>query len=255
VRGGFFSKGLDLFSKEGHDISNENTVNQNNKHKRINVMKNIYKIFGIIALSAVIWFTFSACNRGSSSSDRSSSGGSGGGSTSVRYNIGDTGPGGGKIFYYSAAGFTMTDNNQVCHYLEAAPLDLGTPAWGGASSTLIPGITTFTARTDQLAGKIGNGRRDTRLIVTSLGTKESGRAAQAASAATFGGRNDWFLPSYGELQLLYENRASVGNLGTGYYWSSSQYGETNAWRQRFSDGLQSYSVKFSTLSVRAVRAF
>jgi hypothetical protein len=40
------------------------------------------------------------------------------------YELGDTGPGGGKIFYVSTEGFTMTDDNTTAHYLEAAPADM-----------------------------------------------------------------------------------------------------------------------------------
>jgi hypothetical protein len=42
----------------------------------------------------------------------------------VGYMVGDTGPGGGLIFYAESAGFTS--NSVTCHYLEAAPADVGT---------------------------------------------------------------------------------------------------------------------------------
>ena len=175
--------------------------------------------------------------------------------SSLMYSLGETGPGGGKIFYVFAGGFTMTDNSQVCHYLEAAPSDqsTGTP-WGGHGTT-ITGITTFTSKTDPNAIMIGNGRKDTQLIVDYLrdNTGETGRAAQLCKSYTGGGCTDWFLPSCGELYQLYSS--SVGNMTTDWYWSSSQYDGNYAWYQRFNLGYQGNLSKNVALYVRAIRAF
>jgi hypothetical protein len=166
----------------------------------------------------------------------------------LAYNIGDTGPGGGKIFYVSETGFTMTDNNQVCHYLEAAPADIPTElTWVSSAyqNTYISGT----------AGTIGTGKKNTALI---LATDADAPAAKACNDYSNGGKTDWFLPSRDELNQLYVNRASVGNMRTNDYWSSCQGGYNNgAWYQRFSDGKQvndSYT-KNKAFSVRAVRAF
>jgi hypothetical protein len=165
-----------------------------------------------------------------------------------------TGSGGGKIFYYSKAGFTMTDNNQVCHCLEAAlndmPADL---AWAsrGYWSTDIPGTGL----------DIGTGRKNTAII---LATDANAPAAKACMEYCNGGKTDWFLPSRDELYMLYASRDFVVNTGTGWdwgwwYWSSSQYTFyqfIEAWQQSFrgSDGSQT-SYKVSRNFVRAVRAF
>jgi TolB-like protein len=48
------------------------------------------------------------------------------------YNIGDTGPGGGIIFYYSKAGFDVYEpdgSTKKCHYLEVSKFDLGKISW------------------------------------------------------------------------------------------------------------------------------
>ena len=171
------------------------------------------------------------------------------------YNLGDTGPGGGKIFYRIATGFTMTDNNTTAHYLEAAPADTATGiAW--ASSAFISPDWGGTGDWADITGTdwvIGTGRKNTALI---LATDADAPAAKACNDYSNGGKTDWFLPSVRELEELYKNRTSVGNMGTDTYWSSSQGSNTgNACYHRFSDGNLNFNIKSYTFSVRAVRAF
>jgi len=137
------------------------------------------------------------------------------------------GPGGGTVFYYSEAGFTMTDNRQVCHFLEAAPIDMPKLLQWSSHDTSITGTGTA----------IGSGRRNTALI---LATDAAAPAAKACKDYRGGGKTDWFLPSKDELNELYKNRAVVGITGRDY-WSSSQgglnqYGVRKAWYQVFSGG-------------------
>jgi len=166
------------------------------------------------------------------------------------YDLGDTGPGGGIIVYHDPAGFTvqMADpaQNYTAYYLEAAPNDMATGLiW--ASATYVSTDITGTA-TD-----IGTGRKNTAVILTA---DANAPAAKACDTYSNGGKTDWFLPSKDELNQLYLNRASVGNMGTNTYLSSSQGSIYYAWGQRFSDGDQSGSSKNNnTYSVRAVRAF
>jgi hypothetical protein len=169
----------------------------------------------------------------------------------IAYNLGDTGPGGGKIFYRLEAGFTQYANatdttGTTAHYLEAAPADMsGTYMWASTSyqSTNISGT----------GEAIGTGRKNTALI---LATDVNAPAAKACKDYSSNGKTDWFLPSYDELNQLNLNTASVGNMGTGTYWSSSQHPTVagNALCRRFSEG-SAYFAKNSTYSVRAVRAF
>ena len=215
-------------------------------------------IFGIIALITA------SCSLEDAYDDMR-----GGLTSALEYSIGDTGPGGGIIFYvadgrngrpygFTVEGFASSTgafSSYTAYYLEAAPQNSGNAQWG-AYGTLISGVTTFTSNIDELANAIGNGRKDTRTIVAHLGTTESGRAAQIAAAATFGGRNDWFLPSSGELNQLYINRAAVGNMWTGYFWSSSQNNRNFACIQDFDSGaMTTFGVKNITDPVRAIRAF
>jgi len=176
------------------------------------------------------------------------------------YNIGDTGPGGGIIFYYSAGGFTVEmvnpAENYTAHYLEVAPAITGTSIQWGAYGTLIGEVTTLASPFVADAAKKGNGRKDTALIVAHLGTSESNRAAQICTALTTGGKNDWFLPSLGEFIELYKQRNRTGiSITTGSYWTSSQDGYNGAWVQNFSLGSQFSNAKDVENSVRAVRAF
>ena len=199
------------------------------------------------------------------------------------YYLGDTGPGGGIIFYVNRAGFTVQGYGSpgdagyfpsyTAYYLEAAPINSSTssgpvnPQWGDSSNS-ISGITTFSRSPSppyelpQEASIIGNGRKDTMTIVAHLAnTIETERAAQLAIIEQ-GGQNDWFLPSFVEIWLLYINRTSVGNMGTAIYWTSSQDDSipsfSFAWQFDFSQAdmdYQNFNAKNQTNTVRPIRAF
>lgn len=70
---------------------------------------------------------------------------------------------------------------------------------------------------------------------------------------------DWRVPANAELDMMFQNRAEIGNFVTtgsypaGWYWSSSRYDGTYAWAQRFSDGIQDYGSKIYQSSLRCVR--
>jgi len=166
------------------------------------------------------------------------------------YNIGDTGPGGGKIFYYSVAGFSCGQTlTATCNYLEAAPttgVNSWTDAayvWSGNTNTLIG--TTGTA--------IGTGYKNTLAMVAQSNTANR---AGTISRAYRGPNNlsDWYLPSKDELNQLYLQRATVGTAGG--YWSSSEVDATTAWDQGFGNGSQGAGAKTNAgTPVRPIRAF
>jgi hypothetical protein len=148
--------------------------------------------------------------------------------TRIAYNVGDTGPGGGIVFYYSAAGFncgsgfsaTGSPTGGKCNYLEAAPTS-GSNAW--TDSTYIWSENTF-GRTGATATAIGSGYANTSTIIS----REGGRTNSAAfvSRAYRGPNNlsDWYLPSYDELGALYSERVRVGvrySANGDNYWTSS----------------------------------
>jgi len=172
-----------------------------------------------------------------------------------KYNLGDTGPGGGRIFYVSIGGFTVQmenpAENYTAHYLEAAPDDMPTTlAWAswGFTSTFIS--DTGTA--------IGTGRKNTALI---LAKDKDAPAAKACKEYSNNGMTDWFLPSKDELYGMYENAKYLLYenglyLYGSWYWSSSQSstGTGNVTCQAY-NGNRTVTTKDGKLSVRAARAF
>jgi hypothetical protein len=170
-------------------------------------------------------------------------------------NIGDNGPGGGKIFYRSETGFTMTDDNSTAHYLEAASVDMETtlawassafisPEWGGSGNFITIDGTELN---------IGTGRKNTTLI---LAIDSNAPAAKACNDYSSNGKIDWFLPSRDELNELFKSSNFFDNLAWGY-WSSSQITLDGASGQGFSisNGSQGNFLKRNDRPVRAVRAF
>jgi hypothetical protein len=168
----------------------------------------------------------------------------------VTGDIGDTGPGGGRIFYYLAAGFncgaSFTDTGSAtgekCKYLEVAPNTWITPS---DSTTVLLGN-----RND--AVQISGVRLDTSAVYDAndvgLGYKNSIaiRADSRAIANTGiryvrdyngGSLSDWYLPNSTELNILVywskglnpvvntrstSNAAIInGNFNTSYYYYSS----------------------------------
>ena len=89
-----------------------------------------------------------------------------------------------------------------------------------------------------------------------LGYCTSGAANEADKYFT-STKSDWFLPSEGELMLMYTNlrQAGVGGFAYNSYWSSTEYGSYDAWYQYFGLGYQGSLNKDYPLPVRAVRAF
>jgi hypothetical protein len=74
------------------------------------------------------------------------------------------------------------------------------------------------------------------------------------------GHQDWRVPTKGELNVLFNNRAAIGGFNVtgshpaGWYWSASEFYLWTAWDQRFSDGCQDYRLsKDLRSSVRCVR--
>ncbi|MCL2411854.1 MAG: hypothetical protein FWC97_09455, partial [Treponema sp.] len=140
----------------------------------------------------------------------------------VTAGIGDIGPGGGVIFYVRGVlGFTFFQNatdttGVIRHYLEASPANLGSLQWAN-NWFLIPGLSQNSS--DPTDWAIGRGMKNTEIIIAH-GIANSYTTGAATAARGFGA--DWFLPSRNELNALFQNRAAVGNLGTGWFWSSSQ---------------------------------
>ena len=174
------------------------------------------------------------------------------------YSIGDKGPAGGLVFYdkgYYSDGW---------RYFEAAPEDIGSYVFGyyrpdGTNNNMVG-----------TAQAIGTGRYNTERLVeymdiggkaysSSYSTEIEEYAAKKCLDYSYGGYEDWFLPSKEELNLMYQNlqKKGLGSFANYYYdyWSSSNSTKSDAWEQCFVNGIQYYSPRNSTYCVRAVRAF
>lgn len=198
--------------------------------------------------------------------------------------VGHKGQAGGIIFYDcdddNESGNPDGLKSDECgwRYLEAAPSDIKTGNNAGFvfgyyrkapedDNRFVSGYTKYDETNCTLTA-IGSGKKNTELLVKAMGsstyTKSSGSDKTTAYAAklcddyTYGGYDDWFLPSLDELYLMYKNlqRGGLGGFASDDYWSSSE--DTGyaryAWLQYFYGG-QSYISRDNYSRVRPVRAF
>ncbi|CAB4668060.1 MAG: hypothetical protein F2653_00955 [Actinobacteria bacterium] len=169
--------------------------------------------------------------------------------------VGDTGPGGGKIFYVAASsGFTCGATlSETCYYLEAAPTS-GTSAWADVLLAWSTGANQSVSVPNANGTAIGTGYKNSLAIVAQTGNVTLSSAAVAARG--YGGPNslsDWYLPSKDELDQLYSQKTAVGGFVEAvYYWSSTEVNVigANAWLNNGSN-----TGKESPEYVRPVRAF
>ena len=169
--------------------------------------------------------------------------------------VGDTGPGGGVVYYINLSGFSEAGApcGSSCHYLEAAPANWHS---GGERGITWSTGSNQSAMTGALGTVIGTGYQNSLDIVAQTGNLAASSAAVAARAYTGGSKNDWFLPSKDELAQLYAQKTIVGGFVGDGYWSSTEFDSTDAWYQLSSGVFQSnYGDKGDTGYVRPVRAF
>jgi hypothetical protein len=170
-------------------------------------------------------------------------------SVAIVYSIGDTGPGGGIVFY--DAGSTQAWGR----YMEAATTN-SSPSWTDAGY-IWNGVTSGDVAS---ATAIGTGLANTNAIIAQSNT--ANRAATVCDAYAGGGLTNWHLPSKDELAELRIQRATVGGFntsgGSSRYWSSSSvYSGDNVFFQYFFNGQQDdYPRSFNAdFLVRPVRYF
>ena len=175
-------------------------------------------------------------------------------SESPFYKIGDRGPAGGFIFYDKG---TFSDG---WRYLEAAPsetefsaqwLDTEFFPWMGMGQE----NSKYLGLLRSGGQEIGDGLRNTKII---SGLSNSRIAAVLCANLNYNGFNDWFLPSIGELELMYKNlkQKDLGGFKDSFYWSSSVIDKGyRIWFLSFDGGRRTYGPHTNTLSVRAIRVF
>lgn len=167
----------------------------------------------------------------------------------LAYAIGDKGPAGGVIFFADTE-----DEFATFDFLEVAPA-----GWSGEKSD--PTASWCDDLGKELAGagatEIGTGQGNTKVLEQSGPTCGAKSAGQLALAYNGGKKDDWFLPSKGELDLLYANAKllKVSELNDAVYWSSSSSNEFRAWGQLFTSGIAGTNFRTSTFAVRPIRSF
>jgi hypothetical protein len=152
--------------------------------------------------------------------------------------LGDTGPGGGKIFYVAPS------PEWWGQYLEAAPVNLTSNSWCasgfGASSAF---IGTSSA--------IGDGKLNSVITATNC----AGGALGDARSYAGGGLIDWYLPSSLELAQIYAQRSTIGLDTSATYWSSNPAETTLAVAYNMSSGTTLNDARAMSYSIRPIRAF
>ena len=179
--------------------------------------------------------------------------------------VGNTGPGGGTVFYVASSTFTSIGSacNTACKYLEAAPIgwitsttpesqvNCSTPGtissdpkceWSGNTSSAIG--TTETG--------IGTGYANTSAMIAQSNT--AGKAGTVARAFRGGGKADWYLPSHDETHQMYVQKTTIG-LTADWCWSSSESDAIGAWLRLIVDDYETRTTKGYAACVRPVRAF
>jgi hypothetical protein len=182
--------------------------------------------------------------------------------------VGDTGPGGGTIFYVASTTFTSDGSDCAgnCMYLEVAPA----PSGGDPSIAWSTGANQTASVTGADGTAIGTGRRNTLDIRSQAGNVAASSAAVHAYEFTTDGASDWYLPSRSELNELCKYArnqttgntsvacASSGSLRAGFtsdwYWASSESDAGQGRTQSFTDGSQGDANKADLRRVRAIRA-
>jgi hypothetical protein len=200
--------------------------------------------------------------------------------------LGDTGPGGGKVFFVSAGFDCGPDQNSRCEYLEVSP-----PGAEGFNQIFTAGAyvdypSTHHSATDFGLSQIGAGFKYSRTYP--LG----GGATNTAYTYRGGGYRDWYIGSISEMNVLCKwakgqnptvgtqcdasgsvNSPTYGAGNQGFqgfymndnktvYWTSvglpavNQFEPTGVWRMEFQSGAFEASVANGVGSrVRPIRAF
>lgn len=162
-------------------------------------------------------------------------------------------------FYGSDEQFTTT----------ASPYTIGQVYGGGVIYHIYPngmhGLISSTTNqgtsiTWGLSGVVGttdDGQANTTQIVNSVGP--GNYAASICQSLVLNGYNDWYLPSIGELHLLFEQRNVVGGFNgpAFYFWSSTGYALDNSYAEAtgFINGYTAEILKTELHAVRAIRKF
>jgi hypothetical protein len=169
-------------------------------------------------------------------------------SSKCSYKIGDTGPGGGTIFFVD-----YHDQYSEFNYLEVAPQECNAEMNWAQTITPVPSAKGWEARS------VGSGKANTAAILLAYPSETIlDNAAKFASSCSSGNKTDWFLGSFGEMALLYRNNLGIGDLSDeDSYWTSSIDPYDEVIRHNFYSGLLSSALANSReeYSARSIRFF
>ena len=169
------------------------------------------------------------------------------------WSLGNTGPGGGKIFYVNTSGFACGPTlSETCYYLEVAPI--------GANTTKDWAVSANRTSSAGASGTvIGSGYQNTMAIINQ---GNSNSAAAYAQEYRGGSLSDWYLGTRLELYQIYVNRATIFT-GTevintefpGEYWTSTEANASQAYSYRIYDNQGPWPNSKTSNSVRPIRSF
>ena len=139
------------------------------------------------------------------------------------------------------------------YYMRAYAISAAGVAYGETKEVIEPGLKAYLA----LPTFQHNGQ--TYRVYPDLGsTMEWEQAMQACDDLTFGGYDDWILPSKEVLNTMYINKDEIGGFITSsssnsIYWSSSKNSNGRPWYQCFYNGSQITNEDCYYYRVRPVR--
>lgn len=179
--------------------------------------------------------------------------------------VGDTGPGGGYVYYDDEIGFDFDEDGTIQNdeknlmpdyrwleyaetYWDSATQDDPDPIWY-SSSLNIPAITDITdddlfpysypddtnIDVDVLATTMGTGASNTQNAIDYFDTQTSMRTGNEAVSrvdnytSTTGSRSDWFLPSLGEMYVAVSSAESGRISSYRYYHTSNESQKGYTW--------------------------
>jgi hypothetical protein len=190
--------------------------------------------------------------------------------------VGDTGPGGGTIFYVNDSGFSVPGSacGNNCHNLEYAPStwrwkqlrelyfvtgdqNMGQHyTWGGHTGTFL--------RTNRVEDGVKNGTGDQAIGAGFMNTYQMHNREPDQTIASpvrlYAGTNNsagqWYIPSLWELKAIYESSAfASGNFFQETYTSSSENSDVFYYFFDVTNGNMSIENRNSPSLVRPIRAF
>ena len=177
-------------------------------------------------------------------------------SSTITYDVGQTGPSGG-IIAYDKGEFT-----NGWQYIEVAPQDQNNEEWGCLSAEISAAQYNQTGTGYQNTIAITNYHNSLTnyyLNPSICNDQNNGSlSAKTAIMETIGFKNDWFIPSVNELEIIYSNLSplNLGDFQNAYYWSSSEYDILKAKCINFENGQSTTILKnSSTVKTRLIRYF